>query len=156
MEWSSCKVAKRQGEMTPMRHANSTPNSTLKLLKTPRFACCFFRPGNLNLRQNWRPTQVPEASQVYLRGLIISGDCNSIYNWLEGGRICRWSCLSTCRNICWVPKRSVPMPHPNSVRKFESSFKVVGSQAAIFCQNFLGRNNWRWPETIPIGSMGLI
>ena len=67
MEWSSCKVAKRQGEMTPVRHANSTPNSTLKLLKTPRFACCFFRPGNLNLRQNWCPTQVPEASQVYLR-----------------------------------------------------------------------------------------
>ena len=68
--WSGVVVKwlKRQGETTPMRHANSTPNSTLKLLKTPRFACCFFfGAGNLNLRQNWCPTQVPEASQVYLR-----------------------------------------------------------------------------------------
>ena len=37
----------------------------LKLLKTPRFACCFFRLGNLNLRQN----RCPNASARGFTGL---------------------------------------------------------------------------------------
>ena len=125
MEWSSCKVAKRQGETTPMRHANSTTNSTLKILKTPRFAWNFFRPGNLNLRQNWCPTQVPEASQVYLRlELAIYFRCKkcqffqpNCFGWWEAPLILGfiWCGSSVCVSSCfgnYAKHRQYDAHHP--------------------------------------------